>query len=374
MTTEAEQLMVKPGRRWRVRARQADPAWKERQEREAARREARKAVRGAEREEKKRAKQRRRDLERKQGKKGEGTGKPAKSPHQGSRLPAKLVPLPPYDAAAWSELVNICRQPRSAYRFALLLPGVKLVRGELPAGLPPAGEYGRWLVLPGAALLLRREAGDLAGMVDLEAVPVIVGPFVLRRMAPVTPEQAEKREKLRAERAARRERRGTPVPNIPAIPNEGRAMRFGSRLVLSVAGDYVKARRREAGDVARRATWGTAREQATKVKARPAREGKAARPAQPGKALPEKVHQFDPMFLANSLNRMTAELESVAEFAWVEVTQLRAWDATARGEMVKALTRTGMKHREATEWAARHVRPWQRSRPAQSKKLQEGRE
>lgn len=237
---------------------------------------------------------------------------------------------PPYDPAAWSALVNACRQPRNSYRWALLVPGAVALDG-----LPGAGAGGRWFLLPVGALLLRREPGTLAGLHDLEAAPLRLGPFLLRRMQPVTPEAAQRRARLRVVRAARAELRGRRVPGVVAVPNEGRPVRHGARLVLSVSADFVRERCRQARASGLRATG-----------------GKGAR--------------FVPEFLANGLNRMTAELERVAEFAWVDVGTLRRWDKVSSGVMLAALTRSGWKGSAARQWVGRHVRPWQRSRPSAS--------
>ncbi|MBX8466588.1 hypothetical protein K5D85_15680 [Deinococcus sp. RIT780] len=270
-----------------------------------------------------------------------------RAPLARKRPPQREVPR--YNAADWAPLVNACRQPRSAYRWALLVPGA-----ESLAGLPAAGEAGRWFLLPPGALLLRREPGGLEGMQDLRARPLDLGPFLLRQVVPVRPDTAARREALRQVRAARRELRGTPVPAPPAIPNEGRALRFGPRLALTVSAQLVRSRIRAATAAGLRATYG---------------EPQRLRPGQRAprrQAKPTAIRTFDPEYLAHALNQMTAELEAVAEFAWVEVGTLRRWDSAARQVMTEAMTRTGTKPALAKHWAAQHVRPWQRSRPSQA--------
>ena len=270
-----------------------------------------------------------------------------RAPLAGKRPPQREVPR--YNAADWAPLVNACRQPRSAYRWALLVPGA-----ESLAGLPAAGEAGRWFLLPPGALLLRREPGGLEGMQDLRARPLDLGPFLLRQVVPVRPDTAARREALRQVRAARRELRGTPVPAPPAIPNEGRALRFGPRLALAVSAQLVRSRIRAATAAGLRATYG---------------EPQRLRPGQRAprrQAKPTAIRTFDPEYLAHALNQMTAELEAVAEFAWVEVATLRRWDSAARQVMTEAMTRTGTKPAVAKHWTAQHVRPWQRSRPSQA--------
>lgn len=257
--------------------------------------------------------------------------------------PAGLPPgaQPRYRPQEWASLVNACRQP-SRYRFGLLLPG----EFEEPF---PAGEGARWFRLPAGLLLLApSSAGRWSSCVDLAAVPLYLGPFVLRWLPPVTEKTEKRREKLRQVRQERRELRGTRVPGVAAIPNEGRAVRKGGRLSLAVSGRFVKQRRAEVERMAKR--------QATH---REKRGGDLFRPA---------------LVFIENLNSMTRELEEVAAFTWVEVETLRAWDATTRGAALRALVSRGMKAAAARQLVGTRVRTWQRSRPSQARQQEQVKE
>lgn len=242
---------------------------------------------------------------------------------------------PRYRGADWAPLVNACRQ-RSRYRFGLFLPGETVEPF-------PAGEGARWFHLPpGLLLLAPSNAGRWSSCCDLAKQPAHLGPFVLRWLPPVSSKTAAKRAHLRERQAARREERGTRAAGVPAVPNEGRPFEGGGRLSLAVSGAFVKQRRREVESMAKR---------------------QAVARSKPGKR--GEVELWRPALeFIETLNSFTTELEEVAEFCWVEVAILQAWDATTRTAALRSLLARGMKPGPARQLVGARVRVWQRSRPS----------